>query len=124
MLMARLSHLKLSGGPKMHLLSQRDLNTRHHRPWTLVLRVQSCTSSNTFPPTMYVRRVESIFTRQSQSLQVFADDLQPILPRSSPSHFPPGSQFITCLVFLFVFILARGRRQNRILGTIWTLGFP
>src|SRR6218665_2532250 len=61
------------------------------------------TSGHVFPPTISVlRRVESIFPRQFQSSQVFADGLRPILPRSSsspfsyrsPVHHPFGSSIL------------------------------
>src|SRR6218665_115423 len=52
----------------------------HH----LTLDLNGCTSSNAFPPTISVlRRIESIFPHQLQSLQVFTDGLRPIFPRSS-----------------------------------------
>src|SRR6218665_892981 len=54
--------------------------------------VLGSTSGNAFPPTISVlRRVESIFPRQFQSSQVFADGLRRILPRSSSSPFSPWS---------------------------------
>src|SRR6218665_2974381 len=59
---------------------------------TLVLPVLDSTSGNAFPPTIYVLRcVESIFPRQFQSSQVFADGLRPIFPRFSSSTFSPRS---------------------------------
>src|SRR6218665_2213673 len=59
---------------------------------TLVRSVLDSTSGNTFPPTISVLRcVESIFPRQFQYSQVFADGLRPIFPRSSSSPFSPRS---------------------------------
>src|SRR6218665_2329660 len=59
---------------------------------TLVLPVLYGTSGNAVPPTISVLRcVESIFPRQLQSSQVFADGLRPIFPRSSSSPFSPRS---------------------------------
>src|SRR6218665_2103468 len=59
---------------------------------TLVRPVLGSTSGNAFPPTTSVLCcVESIFPRQFQSSQDFADDLQPIFPRSSSSPFWPWS---------------------------------
>ena len=40
------------------------------------------------------------------SFQVFTDGLWPVLPWSSPSLFPSGTQFMTCLALLLSFILA------------------
>jgi len=54
--------------------------------------VLDSTSGNAFPPTTSVLRcVESILSRQFQSLQVFAYGLRPIFPRSFSSPFSPRS---------------------------------
>src|SRR6218665_1117686 len=66
--------------------------------------VLGSTSGNAFPPTIFVlHRVESIFPRQFQSSQVFADGLRPIFPRCLPLPLlPPEVQFITCLALLII----------------------
>src|SRR6218665_2138714 len=53
---------------------------------TLDLSMLDSTSGNAFPPIISILRcIESIFPRQFQSSQVFADGLRPIFPRSSSS---------------------------------------